>query len=81
MEAVVEGQGAVGEVVVDAHREVVERAGLARRQQGLQMIKYRLHHRRGELLRRQPVATAQHRRQRCWPMHSRPLLSQGCHHI
>ena len=63
MEVVVEGQGAVGEVVVDAHREVVERAGLARHQQGPQMVKHRLHHRRGELLRRQPVATAQHRRQ------------------
>ena len=64
----------MGEVVVDAHREVVERAGLASCQQGPQMVKHRLHHRRGELLRRQPVATAQHRRERSGAMHRRPLF-------
>ena len=50
----VEVQAGVGDVVVDADREVV----LRRRLQ--QLVEHRLHHRRREFLGRQPVASADH---------------------
>ena len=76
----------MADVIVDADSEMVDRPRLARCEQGPQVIKHRLHHRRGELLRRQPIAAAQHGRERrrpvCGqPMHSCPLLRQGRHHI
>ena len=49
-------QAVVGHVVVDAHREVVLGLG------GDQVLEHRLDHRRRELLRREPIPSAEHPR-------------------
>ena len=69
-------QGAVGHVVVDAHREMV--AGRL----GREVVEHRLHHRRCELLGGQAVAAAHHLRQQAGMAQMRlPVLSDGRHHI
>ena len=63
LELLVDAQREVGDVVVDADREVPLGPRLR------QLVEHRFHHRRGELLRGEPVATADDARcggERCW---------------
>ena len=75
-EGLVDLQGAVAEVVVDADREMVARLRLA------QFIEHGLHHRRGELLGGQPEAPTDQPRRGCRRRgSSRPGLLHRVHQI
>ena len=66
----------MGDVVIDAHGEVVEP-----RLRPLQVIKHRLDHRRRELLGGEAVAPPQHPGQRRAAVHGAPALGDRRHHI
>ena len=67
-------QARMAHIVVDADREVILRG------EPCQLVEHTLHHRRRELLRRQPVPPANHTRHRC-KRQRRRLLRQHRHNV